>query len=86
MIIIYSAFICVSSRNQQTSWESLHDHGLTIKKRTVGNKTPLQLFIMGIQRIRGENRIVASEYFEFLGEVHNLCAFVVPPLIPPLFV
>lgn len=59
---------------------------LNHKIRTVGNKTPLQLFIMGMQQIRGENGIVASEYFEFLGEVRNLCVFVVPPLIPPLFV
>ena len=39
------------------------------KIRTAGNKTPLQLFIMGMQQIRGEHGIVASEYFEDLSEV-----------------
>lgn len=42
---------------------------LNHKIRTTGNKTPLQLFIMGMQQIRGEHGIVALEYFESLGEV-----------------
>ena len=42
---------------------------LNHKVRTAGNKTPLQLFIMGMQQIGGEHGTVASEYFESLGEV-----------------
>ena len=42
---------------------------LNHKVRTAGNKTPLQLFIMGMQQIGGEHGAVASEYFESLGEV-----------------
>ena len=44
---------------------------LNHKIRTTGNKTPLQLFIMGMQQIGGEHGIVASEYFESLGEVRK---------------
>ena len=44
---------------------------LNHKVRTAGNKTPLQLFIMGMQQIGGEQGTVASEYFESLGEVRK---------------
>ena len=44
---------------------------LNHKVRTVYNKTPLQLFIMGMQQIQEHHGIVASEYFECLGEVCN---------------
>lgn len=39
------------------------------KVRTAGHKTPLQLFIMGMQQIGNDQGIVASEYFENLNEV-----------------
>ena len=39
------------------------------KMRTVGNKSPLQLFILGMQQIAQESGIVASEYFENLRQV-----------------
>lgn len=42
---------------------------LNHKIRTVSNKTPLQLFIMGMQQIQHENRTIANEYFENLSEV-----------------
>ena len=41
---------------------------LNHKVRTAGNKTPVQLFIMGMQKV-GEHGTVASEYFESLGGV-----------------
>lgn len=37
--------------------------------RTARNKTPLQLFIMGMQQVSNESSVVASEYFEDLDEV-----------------
>lgn len=43
------------------------------KIRTAKNKTPMQLFIMGMQEIREDQGIIASEYFEKLETVsHNL--------------
>ena len=39
------------------------------KLRTAGHKSPLQLFILGMQQIGGEGGTVASEYFESLSEV-----------------
>lgn len=39
------------------------------KLRTAGNKTPLQLFIMGMQQIGREDSIIPNEYFESLSEV-----------------
>lgn len=42
---------------------------LNHKMRTVSNKSPLQLFIMGMQQIQHENRTIANEYFENLSEV-----------------
>jgi len=39
------------------------------KVRTAGNKTPIQLFIMGMQQIGNDPGTVASEYFENLSEV-----------------
>ena len=39
------------------------------KMRTVSNKSPLQVFIMGMQQIQHENRTIANEYFENLSEV-----------------
>ena len=40
------------------------------KLRTAGNKSPLQLFILGMQQIAQENGIVASEYFENVSQVN----------------
>ena len=39
------------------------------KVRTASNKSPLQLFIMGMQQIQGELGVIANEYFESLSEV-----------------
>lgn len=39
------------------------------KMRTASNKSPLQLFIMGMQQIHSENGTVANQYFENLTEV-----------------
>lgn len=39
------------------------------KIRTAGNKSPLQLFILGMQQIADESGIVAAEYFENLSQV-----------------
>ena len=41
------------------------------KLRTAGNKSPVQLFILGMQQIVQENGIVASEYFERLSQVNS---------------
>ena len=49
---------------------------LNHKVRTAGNKTPLQLFIMGMQQIGGEHGTVASEYFESLGEVSKYIVII----------
>nr|XP_058969483.1 uncharacterized protein LOC131795899 [Pocillopora verrucosa]XP_058969484.1 uncharacterized protein LOC131795899 [Pocillopora verrucosa] len=38
------------------------------KIRTAGNKSPLQLFILGMQEIAEESGIVASEYFQNLSQ------------------
>ena len=39
------------------------------KIRTARNKTPMQLFIMGMQQVARENGVVPSEYFESLNVV-----------------
>ena len=39
------------------------------KIRTAENKTPLQLFIMGMQQIEHEDGVVPNEYFQTLTEV-----------------
>ena len=39
------------------------------KIRTAGNKTPLQLFIMGMQQVGREHGTIPSEYFENLPQV-----------------
>jgi hypothetical protein len=39
------------------------------KMRTTSNKSPLQLYIMGMQQIQHENGTIANEYFENLSEV-----------------
>ena len=44
---------------------------LNHKMRTVSNKSPLQMFIMGMQQIQHENRTIANEYFENLSEVQR---------------
>ena len=42
---------------------------LNHKIRTARNKTPMQLFIMGMQQVASEHGVVASEYFESLNVV-----------------
>ena len=42
------------------------------KIRTAGNKSPLQLFILGMQEIAEESGIVASEYFQNLSQVNAI--------------
>lgn len=42
------------------------------KLRTVGNRTPLQTFIMGMQEIASENGIIANEYFPVSDEVNYI--------------
>ena len=45
--------------------------------RTAENKPPLQLFILGMQRIESEDGVVPNEYFQNLTEVmHRNCRFV----------
>ena len=41
------------------------------KIRTAENKSPLQLFIMGMQQIGREGGMVTTEYFEVLSEVRR---------------
>lgn len=48
------------------------DSWLNHKLRTAGNKTPLQLFIMGMQQIEGKNSVIPNEYFENLNEVRKI--------------
>jgi hypothetical protein len=45
------------------------DSWMNHKLRTAANKTPLQLFIMGMQQIGREDSVIPNEYFENLGEV-----------------
>ena len=54
---VYKAVINQMLSNFKNSW-------LNHKIRTARNKTPLQLFIMGMQQIGNESSVVASEYFE----------------------
>ena len=59
---VYKPIINQMLSNFTSSW-------LNHKIRTAQNKTPLQLFIMGMQQIGNESSVVASEYFEDLHEV-----------------
>lgn len=45
------------------------DSWMNHKLRTAANKTPLQLFIMGMQQIGREDSVLPNEYFENLNEV-----------------
>ena len=45
------------------------DSWMNHKLRTAANKTPLQLFIMGMQQIGREESVLPNEYFENLNEV-----------------
>lgn len=49
------------------------------KIRTAGHKSPLQLFILGMQQIGGEGSTLASEYFEILDE-SDVSTYGVDPL------
>jgi len=40
------------------------------KVRTAGDKSPMQLFILGMQQIGGEGGTLASEYFDSLREAY----------------
>lgn len=64
---VYKPVINQMLSNFKNSW--LNNH----KIRTARNKTPLQLFIMGMQQISNESSVVASEYFEDLDEVCTRC-------------
>ena len=59
---VYKPLINQMLSNFTNSW-------LNHKVRTAGNRTPMQLFIMGMQQIANEDNSVASEYFENLDEV-----------------
>ena len=59
---VYKPVINQMLSNFKNSW-------LNHKIRTARNKTPLQLFIMGMQQISNESNVVESEYFEDLDEV-----------------
>ena len=52
------------------------DSWLNHKLRTAGNKTPLQLFIMGMQQIGREDSVIPNEYFENLSEVREITACI----------
>ena len=58
---VYKPLINQMLSNFTTSWLN--------QIRTAGNRTPLQLFIMGMQQVASECGVVASEYFENLQEV-----------------
>lgn len=45
------------------------DSWMNHKLRTAANKTPLQLFIMGMQQIGRDDSVLPNEYFENLNEV-----------------
>lgn len=59
---VYKPIINEMLDNFSRSW-------LNHKIRTARNKTPMQLFIMGMQQVACEHGVVASEYFESLNEV-----------------
>lgn len=59
---VYKPLINQMLSNFTSSW-------LNHKIRTARNRTPLQLFIMGMQQVANESGVVASEYFEDLHEV-----------------
>ena len=52
------------------------DSWVNHKLRTAGNKTPLQLFIMGMQQIGREDSVIPNEYFENLSEVREITACI----------
>ena len=58
---VYKPLINQMLSNFTTSWLN--------QIRTAGNRTPLKLFIMGMQQVASECGVVASEYFENLQEV-----------------
>lgn len=45
------------------------DSWINHKMRTAENKTPLQLFIMGMQQIESDDGVIPNEYFQNLTEV-----------------
>lgn len=59
---VYKPLINQMLSNFTSSW-------LNHKIRTARNRTPLQLFIMGMQQVANENDVLLSEYFEHLHEV-----------------
>lgn len=59
---VYKPLINQMLSNFTSSW-------LNHKIRTARNRTPLQLFIMGMQQVANENDVLPSEYFEHLHEV-----------------
>ena len=44
---------------------------LNHKMRTTSNKSPLQLYIMGMQQVQHENGTIANEYFENVSQVRK---------------
>ena len=49
--------------------DSFSSSWLNHKIRTARNKTPMQLFLMGMQQVARENGVVSSQYFESLNVV-----------------
>lgn len=43
------------------------------KLRTAHNKTPIQLFIMGMQQVADDHGILTAEYFDNLSQVWHTC-------------
>lgn len=64
LLLVYKLSINNSLNAFVKSW---NNH----KIRTARNKTPLQLFIMGMQEVHENQGTVASEYFEDLEGVRN---------------
>lgn len=65
---VYNPVINNCLNNFSLSW---NNH----KIRTAGHKSPLQLFILGMQQIGCEGGTLASEYFEILDEVSTTGKF-----------
>ncbi|KAK3736979.1 hypothetical protein QZH41_004685 [Actinostola sp. cb2023] len=61
----------------QTFVASWNNH----KVRTAGNKTPLQLFIMGMQNIARHNGVIAAQYFENLSNEEQ-ASYGIDPSFP----
>ena len=59
---VYKPLINRMLDNFSSSW-------LNHKIRTARNKTPMQLFLMGMQQVARENGVVSSQYFESLNVV-----------------